>query len=254
MEPLSREDAVSLHEQIRRSILADIWRGLYNPGDLLPSEKELSTRFGVNRLTVRQAVHALANQGHVRPLKGRGYQVRSNVLSADALTVISLSRYLQEVGLETETKLLDTSVVPAVPEVADALGIHPGSQVIQITRVRLVLNSPIVVEEAFYDAEKFEHLLDVDLSHKSLIDTLFREFDLRIGRVAAELKAGLAGQRGEALGLTPESPVLIASIVMYDLDDSPVELGIAYYHSDRARMTVTSPVDPGTWPYGDGLK
>src|SRR5579864_9354582 len=88
---LLRDAPLALHQQIRRSILTDIWQGLYRPGDLLPSEKELSQRFGVNRLTVRQAVHALANQGHVRPLQGRGYQVRSATLSADVLTVVSLS-------------------------------------------------------------------------------------------------------------------------------------------------------------------
>src|SRR5579864_6911014 len=83
---LLRDAPLALHEQIRRSILTDIWRGLYRPGDLLPSEKELGRHFGVNRLTVRQAVHALANQGHIQALQGRGYQVRSATLSTEVLT------------------------------------------------------------------------------------------------------------------------------------------------------------------------
>jgi len=247
---LTRDGTLSLHGQIRQSILTDIWRGLYRPGDLLPSEKELTERFGVNRLTVRQAIHALANQGHVRPMQGRGYQVRSATLSADMLTVISLSRFLQELGLESETKLISTEIVRAEPDVADALEIPRAGQVIKITRQRTVLEGPIAVEEAYYDARKFRGLLDVDLDHQSLIDTLFHVFDLRIGRVATELQGGLAGDRATFLDLTPLDPVLCASTLMFDLADHPVELGLAFYHGDRVKLTFTSPVDPSSWPYG----
>ena len=249
---LDREASLSLHEQIRRLILTEIWQGLYRPGDLLPSEKDLSERFGVNRLTVRQALHALVNQGHARSLQGRGYQVRPPVLSTDVLTVVSFSHYLEEIGVDVETKLLGTSTVSAEPEVAEALGIHPGNEVIKITRQRFVLDAPIAVEEAYYDAQKFEAFLKMKLDHISLIDTLFHVFDLRIGRVATELQAELAGQRAEFLRVSPDTPILLASTVMYDLDDKPVELGLAYYHGERVKLALTSPVDPGSWPYGVG--
>ena len=150
--PLKRGASTALYQQIRKSILTDIWSGLYHSGDLLPSESDLSAHFGVNRLTVRQAVHALANQGFVRPLHGRGYQVTSTTLSADVLTSTSLSHYLQELGLESETSILSTELAVASSEVTDALGLRRGAKTVKITRHRLVLNAPIAVDEAFYDA------------------------------------------------------------------------------------------------------
>jgi DNA-binding GntR family transcriptional regulator len=247
---VSRDSALALHEQIRRAILTDIWKGLYRPGDLLPSEKELSVHFGVNRLTVRQAVHALANQGHVRPMQGRGYQVRSATLSADVLTVISTSHYLQELGLETKTRTLGTTIVPAQAEVAEALGLRRGADTIKIVRQRFAQDVLIALDEVYYDADKFPDLLEADLDHYSLTETLFRKFDLRIGRVSTTLQAGVAGRRAELLDSSPDSPILIASTLMFDLEESPVELGVNYYHSERIKLTINAPVDPSSWPYG----
>ncbi len=248
--PLKRGASTALYQQIRRSILTDIWSGLYRSGDLLPSESDLSAHFGVNRLTVRQAVHALANQGFVRPLHGRGYQVTSTTLSADVLTTTSLSHYLQELGLESETSILSTELVVSNSEVADGLGLRRGAKVVKITRHRLVLNAPIAVDEAFYDAAKFEGLLQVDLTHRSLLEALYKVYDLRIGRTATELRAELANERAELLGIPASAPVLLAKSVMYDLNDNAVEVGFAYYHSDRVKLTFSSPIDPRSWPYG----
>lgn len=247
--PASPEGSLALHEQIRRSILTDIWKGLYRPGDLLPSEKSLSEQFGVNRLTVRQALHALANQGHVQPLHGRGYQVRSATLGADILTVISLSHYLDEHGLEARTELLGTEVVPAQPDVADALAVARGADVIKIVRQRFAADVLIAFDEVYYDARRFGGLLSVDLDHRSLVDTLFKVFDLRVGRVSTTLQAGVAGERAGLLGVSPGSPLLVASTLMFDLEEQPVELGMSFYHGDRIKLTFTSPVDAASWPY-----
>lgn len=248
---IDRDASVALHEQIRRSLLTGIWRGFYQPGDLLPSEKELSDRFSVNRLTVRRALHALANQGHVRPLHGRGYQVKSTTLSPDVLTVVSLSHFLESVGIEASTRLLDHQVVDAEPEVADALGVPRGDPVVRIRRLRCAAETPIVLDEVFYDARKFGDLVNIDLENLSLVDVLFKEYDLRIGRVSTVLEAAVGeGETAELLELPPHAAVLSATTIMYDLDDRPVEYGRVSYHGNHVKLTFTSPVDPASWPYG----
>jgi DNA-binding GntR family transcriptional regulator len=246
---VKRGETTALYEQIRRSILADIWKGLYSPGDLLPSESELGSHFGVNRLTVRQAVHRLANEGFVRPLHGRGYQVTSATLSGDFLTTPSLSHYLQELGLETETRILSQEVVEADSEVATALELKAGAPTIQILRQRLVLNAPIAVEEAYYDAEKYKRLIDLDISRRSLLETLYRDFGIRVARVTTELRAEQADGRAELLGIAPTNPLLVAKTIMYDLNNDPIECGLAYYHTERVQPTFKSIIAPRSWPY-----
>lgn len=46
--------------------------GLLPPGTRLPAERELCTRLGIARSTLRQALVALGQSGHVRATRGRG--------------------------------------------------------------------------------------------------------------------------------------------------------------------------------------
>ncbi len=57
---------------IAEALTADIGAGRYGPGDKLPTEAELSVRFGVNRHTVRRALAALADDGLVHSRRGSG--------------------------------------------------------------------------------------------------------------------------------------------------------------------------------------
>lgn len=66
-EPLYRQLADILREAIRR--------GDYRPGRLIPSETRLSQENEISRLTVRQAVDVLREEGLVRTVPGRGVMV-----------------------------------------------------------------------------------------------------------------------------------------------------------------------------------
>jgi DNA-binding FadR family transcriptional regulator len=46
--------------------------GLLPPGTRLPAERELCARLGIARSTLRQALVALAQSGHLRAMRGRG--------------------------------------------------------------------------------------------------------------------------------------------------------------------------------------
>lgn len=59
-------------EQLREGIL----KGDVAPGDRLPPERELATRFGTNRNTLREAIRALEAQGLVRARQGDGVRVQ----------------------------------------------------------------------------------------------------------------------------------------------------------------------------------
>ncbi len=70
--PVHRQDGVALWRQIAGQIQADIASGTCKPGTRLPTEAELSVRFGVNRHTVRRALEELSRDGLVRVEQGRG--------------------------------------------------------------------------------------------------------------------------------------------------------------------------------------
>ena len=75
----------TLYEQVARSILQDISAGLYQKGDMLPSEKELMLKTGVSRITVREALKTLSEKGIIETRHGKGsfVLIDSQLLSSD---------------------------------------------------------------------------------------------------------------------------------------------------------------------------
>ena len=80
----------SLHGQVAHDIGRRILGGLVKPGELLPSETELSQRLGVSRTALREAIKVLAGKGLIESRPKTGTRVRPretwNFLDADVLT------------------------------------------------------------------------------------------------------------------------------------------------------------------------
>lgn len=79
------------YEQVAKQIQQLVLRGVLQPGDRLPAERELATRFGVSRSTIRDAIRTLEVIGILEPRQGKGTVVRE--VSTDSL-VVPLTRVL----------------------------------------------------------------------------------------------------------------------------------------------------------------
>src|SRR5690606_688520 len=115
-------------EAIAAQLRDDILQGRVAPGERLPNEQVLAARFGVNRHTLRQAMQALAREGHVHVRQGRGTFVRELVLDYALQRRTRLSENLASVGERAQRELLSHERIRA-GEWAAALEVPPGSDV-----------------------------------------------------------------------------------------------------------------------------
>lgn len=69
---LSTSSYTPFHHQIKRIIIDRIQSGLYKPNEKLPTEDELCVEFGVSKAPVRQALKALASEGYIYTIRGKG--------------------------------------------------------------------------------------------------------------------------------------------------------------------------------------
>jgi GntR family transcriptional regulator len=67
-----KDSPVPYHAQLREILAAAIDAGRWRPGELLPSEAELKSTYGISRTVIRQALDALSNEGRIRRIKGKG--------------------------------------------------------------------------------------------------------------------------------------------------------------------------------------
>src|SRR5438874_10348930 len=114
-------------------------------GDSIPSERRLSTDFGVSRLTIRAALDELVREGYLVRRHGSGTFVGQPKI-AQQLTLTSFSEDMRRRGMLPDSRTLSLENVHAGARVGRALNVSPDERVFQITRLRLADGEPMALE------------------------------------------------------------------------------------------------------------
>ena len=221
-----------LREQISQKILV--------PGDRLPSEHEICATYGVSRTVVRHALQDLETDGLIYRRKGRGsFVAEPKIVEGLAQKLTGFYHDMVDRGLTPVTRVLRQEVLPARKTVADRLEIEEGASIIELERIRSVEGEPIVLVTSYLPASLCPGLDSIDLSNRSLYDTIEEQFDLQIVRGRRFMEAVLADQReAELLDVEHGAPLLMLNSVSYLEDDTPVEFFHAVHRGDRSRFEV----------------
>jgi GntR family transcriptional regulator len=206
---IDRNHVVPLYYQLMQGLRARIERGEWRPGDLIPSERELCETYGISRMTVRQALAELVNDGLLRREQGRGTFVARPKIRKQLSQLTSFTMDMRTRGKEASAQALRMEIVPARPRVADVLRIDGGQPVVLIERLRLADGEPMGIERCHLFFDGCEAILGEDVSH-SLYKLLIERFGLVPTRAQEELEAGLCRSReAEILGIRCGDPVLL---------------------------------------------
>jgi GntR family transcriptional regulator len=228
----ARQRAVHKHVQVREYV-----RGLLDgaePGTPAPSERELVHRFGVARMTVRQALDALVGEGLLERVPGRGTFVAQRRTQPVAV-LTSFTEDMRRRGVRPSGQTLLARVESAGPGVARALEIAEGDRVVHWQRVRSGDGLPVCIENAYLNAELVPGLLD------RLPESLYEELGRRgleptWGEDSVEAAVASAPE-ARLLDVPVGSPVLrIARRTC--ADKLPVEVSRSIYRPDRYQMWV----------------
>lgn len=133
--------AESAYLRIARVLSERIHNGEYQPGEQLPTERQLAKEFGVSLMTLRRAMQVLAERGLTSSQQGRGTFVRSLELGQ---AVFGLHQWSEQwAGEETQVKLLEASSRPASESVARMLRCEPGARTLFLRRLVIRNAEPI---------------------------------------------------------------------------------------------------------------
>lgn len=142
---IRRDLALPLYRQLVAALREDIRQGALASGDPLPSESQLCTRFGVSRITVRQALHELQTDGIVIAKQGKGTFVRGRPIEHELGKFHTLTEVLQRHGYPREVDLLVCGEVTPPPSVAEELGIGAGERCVLVKRRHLMRRQPVAL-------------------------------------------------------------------------------------------------------------
>lgn len=229
---------VPRYAQIQDNLAELIEVGLLKAGDMLPSERDLSEMYGVSRLTVRQALHALINRGVIHTQHGVGTFVSATRPKANlAPTVTGFSQRMREAGMTPSSRLLQAECLSVTPVLRHRLALREDAEVICLRRLRLANDEPLMVETTFLPAARFIDLTTHDLETQSLYHLLELHYGVRVTATEQSLEPTLL-QADEAVHLQQAEgiPAMLVRIVAYDRDQRPVEYSKSVVRGDRCRF------------------
>ncbi|SRR6056297_1582667 len=224
---------------IRDRLADEIAHGHYAPGDRLPTEAQLSDRFGVNRHTVRRALAALAERGTVHARRGAGVFVRHRPTPYPIGQRVRFHQNLLAAGRVPEKRILHLETRQADPREARALHLPDAAQVHVYEGLSLSDGAPMALFRSVFPAARFPRMLD-DLRTSQSVTASFAAHGLTdYTRSFTEVTAKRAPATTAAhLQLAAGDPILRTISVNIDPDGAPVEYGRTWFAGDRVALTL----------------
>ena len=229
----------TIWSRIYNALATEIAEGRYRPGDKLPTESELSRRFGVNRHTVRRALAALRDDDMIRVRRGSGAYVSHGRFDYRIGACTRFSKNLAEIGRAAGHRLLRMEALPADSEEAEHLRIRPGALVHVREAVGMAGGAPISHARSVFPAQRFPdlqtHLARENSITKALAASGVTDYQRLWTRLTAERASPLLSQH---LEIADGRPVLLAESLNVDSEGAPIEFGRTTFCSDRVQVVV----------------
>lgn len=216
-----------LYRQIKSLITHSLESGEWGPGDAIPSEIELATRYQVSQGTVRKAIDELAAENLLMRRQGKGTFVATHH-DNEPRNLYRFLRLLPDAGEQEypASKLLECRRGRATAEVARMLDLKTGDPVVILRRVLIFGGEPTVIDEIWLPGIIFRKLTAAifDEYRGSLYKLFETEFGIRMIRAEEKIRAVPAtASDAELLGVDAGSPLLSVERVSFTYGDKAVE-------------------------------
>jgi GntR family transcriptional regulator len=223
-----------LYQQIKGLLTRSLTLGEWKAGEALPSEPELAQRFKVSQGTVRKALDALAADGLLVRRQGKGTFVATH---AEQQVQYRFLRLMPDQGPRAamQRRFLDFKRLRAPAEIARALALGSGDSVLQVHRLLLADEAPVVLDDIWLPARLFKGLSAERLSaYRGPMYSLFEEeFGVQMIRAEEKIRAVAAsGEQAAVLAVAPGSPLLLVERRSLTYADRPVELRRGLYRTE----------------------
>lgn len=235
----------TLVEQVRHSLMADLGSGVFQVGDRLPNEQEMCERFGVSRVTIREAYRALIDAGYLARRHGAGTFV-TQMPNRHALDLnLSYTAMIENAGYTPSVKIIQQRQEVADEDIRKLLQLDEGEKVILVERVRYADDRPVV-----YSVDRIPMKIIPTTQFGEVGPSIF-EFLENIRRGARNGRARIlpvlsSAQESQHLMVPVGVPLLFFDEVDHDMAGEPVLSSKEWHTSDVFEMWINrQAAEPG---------
>ncbi len=217
-----------LYKQLQGNLREAVQSQALKPESLLPTERELSEKLEVSRVTVRKAVEGLVQEGLLTRKQGSGTYVASRI-EKNFSKLSSFSEDMKARGRTPSSEWLLREKGSVTPDEALSLGLSPGTAVFRFHRIRMSDGEPMALEYSTIPASALNHSGKISSSLYATLDT----YGNRPVRALQRLRAvPFEGEIAVLLGVPAGSPGLFIERRAYLRTGQTVEVTQSYYRGD----------------------
>ncbi len=241
MSTLHRDGPVPLYYQLKQLLKEQLANNDdYPPDSRIPGEEELAATHRVSRMTARQALTELVNEGVLYRRAGKGTFVARPKIERKLARLTGYHEEMVNRGLQPGTRVLGESLVAAGRKVASSLQILPDDKVLQIFRLRLADGEPMAIQTVHVPHDRCPNLINDDLTLFSLYRLLEQKYGLKLGHAQEKITATTASrQQASLLAIPKDAPLLQIERLTFLDSGFPIEYVESFYRADRYAYTTS---------------
>jgi GntR family transcriptional regulator len=236
VQPLS---PTPLYAQIKEILRARILDGSYQPHQQMPSESEMMASFNVSRITVRQALNDLQNEGLIFRIHGKGTFVAKPKAFQDLGKLQGFGEAMRQMGYETFARVVSMRTVLPSAQVQERLQLTKRAKVTELQRLRFLNREPISLDITYLPVAIGARLAKEDLASRDVFVILENDYGMSLGHADLQIGSTLADERlAGQLQVEEGSPVLVIERTTHTSDGTPIDYEHLYYRGDAFQYKV----------------
>jgi GntR family transcriptional regulator len=236
-DTIDRDSATPIYVQLTALIKEKIRSGEWKPEQKILSENEFNSLFGISRMTARNVIARLVDEGLLFRVQGKGTFVSQPKIQTRSPGYLGIREQLEQQGFPTKTEVLSAEVVAAGDHVAEQLGIDPLDQVSAIQRLRSVEDQPISLHFSFVPVALAPDLTDSDLAGQQMCVILAEQYGLNTAHVIETLETTTTTKTySKWLEERVGAPLLRLEQTISSASGEPFEFTRIMFRGDRIKL------------------
>lgn len=235
---LNSQTEQPLYKQLESKIRSEILGGSLSPGDKIETEEELSEKYGVSRITVRNAVSVLVEDGFLVKRQGKGTFVCKPKIERDIIAIEGFTLACEVNGTRAGSKTISIAEVdPTIMEMEN-LGLSENDKLIELRRIRYTGNEALSIEISAM-VPKYKNLL----SFTKMDTSLYKWIEENYGDIATTSKKTIevtfaTQEEAELLSIPFGSALFLIKGFVYDQDGKPMHKSVQLINADRYKFLI----------------
>lgn len=225
----------------KERIINYIKKNKLDVGDKLPTENELSKILGISRLTLREAVNALKNEGLINSIQGKGTFISGSIdnIANTLNNNLGISEMIIASGYKPGVNRFEKKLVKADKSIAKRVGVEEGADVLVLKRIRTADDKPVVYSMDYLVPALSAQFLSITDENISIYSFLEEECGHQVGSGMAEIQPVAAEEwLAEMLNIDKGAPVLMIKQVVADVHGEPLIYAVEYLRSDCFKLLI----------------